>query len=267
MEFKRVIGSRRDTRMFLPWKPVEREKIQKMLETALLSSRAVNTAWGKAVVTYRDWLTDEQRDSLKTPIGAVEYDLAPVYIFWYFDMDASGSAVREKRWPTVASGALVDVGALNPTHGWSRRYVNNVVLPEVLTPGISRGLQRGGNADAALAMEAALLTAVDEGLGACLVPFVEQAAKEILGVPDTWEPVLAILVGYPAESLEGMGQNPSPTTEETAFEGTLETPFWRDEGVLDRLRQEGMLQREAPMPWREEEVKRLGKMLGITEEE
>ena len=34
MEFKQVIGRRRSIRHFLPWKPVEREKIQVMLEAA-----------------------------------------------------------------------------------------------------------------------------------------------------------------------------------------------------------------------------------------
>ncbi len=266
MEFKEVIGRRIDTRFFIPWKPVEREKIQKMLEAARLSSRAVNVPFAKAVVTYRDWLSEEERDSLKTPMASVEFDLAPVYIFWYFDMDAAGSAIREKRWPTVASGALVDVGALNPTHGWSRRYVQDVVLPEVLTPGIGRGIVRGGNADAALAMEVALLTGVDEGLGVCLVPFEEEAAKQILGVPDTWEPVQALLVGYAAESAAGVGQDPAPFSEDASYERDLDTPFERSEEALERLRSEGMLRREAPMPWRKEEVKYLGRMFGLEEE-
>lgn len=263
MEFKHVIGRRRDTRFFLPWKPVERDKIQKMLEAARLSSRAVNVPFAKAVVTYRERLTETERNALKTPVASIEYDLAPVYIFWYFDMDAVGAAIREKRWPTVASGALVDVGALNPTHGWSHRYVQDVVLPEILTPGLGRGIQRGGNADAALAMEVALLTAIDEGLGVCLVPFDEHGAKQLLGVPDTWEPILALLVGYAAESVEGMGQNPVPPEEETAFEGNLATPFYRDEHVSAKLQADGMLQDELPAPWRQEEIRHLARMFGL----
>ena len=42
MEFKEVIGRRRSIRFFEPDKPVEREKIQIMLEAARLSSCAVN---------------------------------------------------------------------------------------------------------------------------------------------------------------------------------------------------------------------------------
>ncbi|MFQ5873775.1 MAG: nitroreductase family protein [Dehalococcoidia bacterium] len=266
MEFKKVVGRLRDTRLFLPWKPVEREKIQKMLEAARLSSRAVNVPFGKAVVTYRDWLTEEERDTLKTPMASVEYDLAPVYVFWYHDMDAVGVSIREKAWPSVASGALQDAGALNPSHGWSRRYVEEVILPEVLTPGLSRTPQRGGDTDAAMAMEVALLCAIDEGLGACLVPFDEDGAKRLLGVPDTWEPLMALLVGYPAEAWEGMGQSPVQYDEETAFEGDFSTPFRREEAVLEKLRAEGMLHNAGPMPWRKKEIQALARMFGLPDD-
>lgn len=153
MQLKEVIGSRRSIRYFDPDRPVEREKIQTILEAGLLSSRAVNVAWGKGIVIYREQLTDGQRASLCTPFASKEFDLAPVYILWYHDMDARRTAIDGSRYPAVASGALQDIGALGPPHGWSRKYVEKVVLPEVLTPGLSAGPQRGGNPDSALALE------------------------------------------------------------------------------------------------------------------
>src|SRR5690606_22117057 len=105
-----------------------------------------------------------------------------------------------------ASGALQDTGAIGPGHGWSRKYVEQVILPEVLTPGLESGPQRGGNPDASLAMQQAYLAAVDEGLGACLVPFDEDAARRLFGVPEAWEPVLAMMLGYSVESPEAGGQ-------------------------------------------------------------
>ena len=53
MEFKEVIGSRRSIRYYAPWRPVEREKIQTILEAARLASRAVNADWAKAIVVMR----------------------------------------------------------------------------------------------------------------------------------------------------------------------------------------------------------------------
>jgi hypothetical protein len=48
MEFKQVIGRRRSIRFFLPFRPVERSKIQKMLEAARRASCVgnVNNARG-----------------------------------------------------------------------------------------------------------------------------------------------------------------------------------------------------------------------------
>ncbi len=260
MDFRQVIGRQRSYQYFEPWRPVERDKIQVILEAGRLASRAVNTAFSKAIVTYRDSLTEEERDALKTPLSATLFDLAPVYILWYHDMDARRRAVEERKWPTVASGTLVEVGALGPPHGWSHKYVQEVILPEVLTPGLDSGPQRGGNADASLAMQQGLLAALDEGLAATLAPFDEAGAKRLLHIPDTWEPVMAMLVGYPAESWEAAGQEPRPPLEDVCFEQAVGRGFVRDPEVHERLRQAGMIQRESPVPWREREVRALSRM-------
>jgi len=70
MEFKQVIGRRRSIRHFLPWKPVEREKIQVMLEAAHQSSCAVNASLLQVIVIERDKLPKETLESLKTPVSA-----------------------------------------------------------------------------------------------------------------------------------------------------------------------------------------------------
>ncbi len=198
---------------------------------------------------------------MKAPPSAGLFDVAPVVIFWYLDMDARRKAIEEKKWPTVASGALVDVGAIGPPHGWSHRYVQEVVLPEVLMPGLEAGIQRGGNPDAGLAMAQGLLAAYDEGLAACLGPFNEAGAKDALRVPDTWEPVSAMFIGYPGESWAAAGQEPRRCFEETFFEQCLDRPFRRDAAVVERLREEGLIQDENPPPWRSSEVKALSRML------
>jgi len=261
MQFQQVVGRYRNFQFFLPYRPVEREKIQTILEAARAASRAVNVPFGKAIVAYRCALTAEERRRLKTPLTAGLFDAAPVYIFWYHDMDARGRAIRERRWPTVASGALVEIGALGPPHGWSHRYVDEVVLPEVLMPGLSGGPQRGGNPDAGLAMGQGLLAAYDEGLAASVGPFNEQAAREILRVPDTWEAVAAMFVGYPAESWEAAGKAPSRPFEETFFQQSPEQPFRRDPAVTERLRANGMIPSEDVPTWREREVHALTRML------
>jgi nitroreductase len=261
MEFQQVVGRYRDFQYFLPWRPVERSKIQTILEATRLCSRAVNVPWAKAIVTYRTALTAEERRTLKTPLTAALFDIAPAYIFWYFDMDARRTAIAERRWPTVASGALVEIGALGPPHGWSARYVEEVVLPEVLMPGLESGPQRGGNADAGLAMGQALLAAYDEGLAACVGPFDEQGAKEVLRAPDTFEPIAVMFLGYPAESWQAAGRTPRRPFEEVFFRGSLDRPYRRDPAVTERLRTGGMIPDPEPPPWRTREVHALSRML------
>lgn len=264
MEFKQTVGRQRTFQYFLPWRPVERDKLQVILEAGRLASRAVNTAFSKAIVAYRDSLTPDERAALTTPLSATLFDLAPVYIFWYHDMDARRQAVEERKWPTVASGALVEVGALGPPHGWSHRYVQEVILPEVLTPGLESGPQRGGNPDAALAMEQGLLAAFDEGLAAVLAPFDEDGARRVLRVPNTWEALQVMFVGYPADSWEVAGQEPRPPFEEVFFEQSVGTPFTRDPKVHEQLQLAGLVQRPGPLPWREREVRAVSRMTGLT---
>jgi nitroreductase len=259
MEFMQVLGSRRSVRYFEAERPVEREKIETVLQAARLASRAMNVPWGKGIVVYRDALTPEERDALKTPFAAVEFDLAPVYLLWYHDMDARRVALAGAQYPAVPSGVLQETAVYGPPHGWSRKYVERVIVPEVLTPGLESGPSRGGNADAGLALMQAYLAAVDEGLGACLVPFDEAGAARVLGVPDTWEPVLALLLGYSVESPEAGGQRPRPPWQETFFDGHSDRPFQRDPEVVASLEAAGLVQTPAPIPWRAEEVRALSR--------
>ena len=65
--------------------------------------------------------------SLKTPVSGLNIELAPVHIYTYADMGAyKGAQARLKK--------LVDVGALNATHGWSHKFVDEFVWPNILKP-------------------------------------------------------------------------------------------------------------------------------------
>ncbi len=162
----------------------------------------MNVPWGKGIVVYRDQLSDEERDALKTPFASVEYDLAPVYLLWYFDTAARETALEGNHYPAVPSGVFQQATIYGPPHGWSSKYIERVVVPQVLMPGLGVRV-RGGNADAGMALMQAYLAAVDEGLGACLVPFDEQGAQRVLQAPQHFEPVAALLIH------NGVAMNPS----------------------------------------------------------
>jgi nitroreductase len=57
--------------------------------------------------------------------------------------------------------------------------------------------------DSALAAENMVLAAVSEGLGTCFVgSFDEADVRSVLGVPDTFEALVMITLGYPQEKLD-----------------------------------------------------------------
>ncbi len=262
MEFKQVIGSRRSIRFYQPWRPVEREKIQACLEAGRLASRAVNAPFAKAVVLYRDQLTEEQRNSLKTPTTTAQLDLAPVWIIWHANL---GAITDTKLGATLKQ--LIDVGALTPSHGWSYSYAENVVWAQMLKP-----INDDPNvlvpvvfAEASLAICQSLLCAVDEGLGTQLTAVTAEAVKRIVKTPDTWVPIWAQLLGYPAESREAGGQRPREPFEEDFFEMEYGKPFRRDPKVVEALEAVGMIRSAAPFPWRKDEVRALSRAFELPE--
>ena len=260
MEFKEVIGRRRSIRFFEPDKPVEREKIQTILEAARLASCAVNAHWLRAIVIERAKLSEEKLEAMKTPVSALNIELAPLHIYFYCDLSVvnrvKGARLKE----------LVDVGALAPTHGWSHKFVDEFVYPQVLKPMTEGpGYAVGSAADCGVAICQALLACYDEGLGACLNAFNAAIAKELFKVPDDWIPLYVMLVGYPAESWEAGGQRPRPPFEELYYEGECGTPFRRDSAVVEKLKQAKMIQRPATPnnPERIAEIKALAERLGL----
>ena len=260
MEFKEVVGNRRSIRFFDPDRPVEREKIQKMLEAARLASCAVNAQWARAVVGFRDDLTEDQLKRLKTPVANLNVDMAPVHIHWFNDL---GTVVRNEGGPLKQ---LVDVGALAPTHGWSHKFVDEFVYPQILKP-MTMGpfYNVMSTFDVGIAVCQALLTGVDEGLGVGLVTLNGAVLKEVFKTPDDWIPLPTILVGYPAESADGGGQRPRPPFDELYFEGEYGKPFPRDEKVVAELKAANMIQKPAEPhdPKRIEEIRKLAEKYGL----
>jgi nitroreductase len=260
MEFKQVIGDRRTIRFFDPNRPVEHAKIQTMLEAANRCSRSVNADYAKAVVCYRDELPPDILEQLKTPTTTVQFDLAPVAIFWWGDSEFHvGAHERLKE--------LFDLGALAPTHGWSHSYVDDVAYPQVvnmLAADEKLNLWMT-SVESGLAIAQAMLAAVDEGLGVGLSAFNVALAREVLKVPDTWVPMWVMLIGYPAEDRLAGGQRPRNPLSHNYFVGQVGTPFQEDPAVTESLRAAGMIQdsmagREAQ---RRQEIRELADRFGL----
>src|SRR5207253_11122004 len=161
------------------WRPVEKEKIHVMLEAARRASRAVNAPFYRIVVMERDELTPEQREGLRTPTTTTDLELAPLFMFWFIDPTAPNRGPRTLK-------QLVDVGALNASHGWSHAYVDEVAYSQVVVPlhdDPTLNLWMT-SVECGQAIAHAMLAAVDEGLGVGLSGFNVEVAREVLKVPE-----------------------------------------------------------------------------------
>ena len=85
MELREVMGRRRSIRFLLPHRPVEPEKIQRMLEAARIASHWGNVQSLRAVVVFRDSAPQEVLDAIQAPIAGFQIRLAPVVIVWFID--------------------------------------------------------------------------------------------------------------------------------------------------------------------------------------
>lgn len=260
MEFKELLGSRRSIRFFDPDRPVEREKIQKILEAMRIASCAMNAHWLRAIVVYRDELAPETFEALKLPVAGVIMELAPVHIYCFSDPSVIA------RDHGASPKQLIDVGALAPSHGWTYRFVDELVWPAILEP-LSRNpaYPVAITFDSGGAATQGLLMAFNEGLGACWIAFNHDVAKKAFDVPEDWVPHYVMAVGYPAESREAGGQRPRPPFETLYFEGRVGKPFRRDEAIVEELRAAKMFQAPAPLPGRKDELRELARKLGLPE--
>ena len=70
--------------------------------------------------------------------------------------------------------------------------------------------------DIAIAVEHLCLAAAEQGLGTCWVcNFDASRCKEVMALPESWEPVVLIPIGYPAE--ENLPEKRRKTLDEIVF--------------------------------------------------
>ena len=281
MEFKQVLGNRRSIRFWQPWRTVEPEKLQAILEAVYRAPRVMEVDFVKVVVMRLDELSPEDLQAMKGPTTTTQLELCPVIIWVYADLDALKEALDGKNLEE-----LIEVGALNESHGWTKDFIKATIVPEVYQPiidnedtlplsfrtpdgtraGESYSRQHFALARAAIgiAQEHALLACVEEGLGTQLSAVNAMVAKRIMDIPDSWITTSPVLVGYAVEDLQAGGQRPREPLEEDFFEGRYGNGFHRDAAVVERLKEEGMIRPEV-LGWRKAEVRRIARMFGLPE--
>lgn len=259
MELKEVLGRRRTIRFFLPYRPVERTKIQKMLEAARRASCVGNVNNTSAIVIWKQNASPELLRAITPPLGYQQMQTAPVFILWY----AEKAAYQVDKWIDNIKD-LADQGRIGVNAEETKSMVD-----KFLRPAFGASWQQMAEAplafmDVGQAVAQATLVAYDEGLGTCCMssPRLEQVGK-LLNLPDSAVPVCLQAVGYSAESMEAGGQTRKAPFTSLFFEDTHGMPFEPDPAVEEELRREKLIQQEAPLPWRADEMAYVMKALGL----
>jgi nitroreductase len=259
MELKAVLGRRRSIRFYLPHRPVERAKVQKMLEAARRASCVGNVGNTNAIVIWREGASDELLKAITPPLGYQQMQTAPCFIFWYADTNAYQIDNWIERLCDLADQRRLGVDAEA-----TKQLIDRALRPFFEAMWQQAAVSPLAMMDVGQAVAQATLVAYDEGLGTCLMssPRLEQVA-ELLDLPDTAVPVCLQSVGYPAESWEAGGQTKKRPFTDLFFERRHGTPFEPDPAVEDELRAEGLIQAEAPLPWRDDELVYVMRALGL----
>lgn len=170
MELQDAIRKRRMVRTFDSNRPVPEEALERILRNGTRAPSA-GFSQGQAWLVLRDadlekfWQfgSDAIFDSVRTaPLVIIPFSCKRVYLDRYAQADKGWSDRDESRWPVPF---------------W--------------------------HIDTGMAAMLQLLTVVDEGLGALyfgIVPEQVQPFKDAFGVPDDYEPIGAIAIGYDAET-------------------------------------------------------------------
>ena len=256
MELREVIGNRRSIRFLRPYRMVEPEKIQRMLEAARLASHWGNVGSTRAVVVFRDSAPKEVLEAITAPIAGFQIRIAPVIIVWYLDTTAVDNQADRLR-------ELVNAGALGVGEGKHEALEKQLIpiftsiLERMKTPGL-------GEVDGGQAIAQATLMAYEQGLGTCCLssPNVDRI-RQALGMPETCRILLIQTVGYPAETPEAGGQRPRQPFAEMFHMNRFGNAFPRSSEVVKELKQDRMLQSPAPHAYREAELEFLKAALGI----
>ena len=257
-DFFEVIGNRRSIRYFKPWKPVEPEKLEGVLQAARIASHMGNANAVQAIV-FNDKETKEKLKPVVSTFNVAIIDMAPVIIIWFLERDAWYKEIADHLLE------LYHVGAINPSHGWSPEFIDKGARPR-LTSFPTEAVDFMLSCESGMAMAQAQLTAVALGLGVCSFAGIGPKISEIFGLPDHCRFVWGMAIGYPAEDPQTGGQRKRKPFEQLYSSGRYGNPMKSDPKAVEMLKQLNMLQPEAKLDaQRLEEINSVSRMVGLPE--
>jgi nitroreductase len=245
----RALGDRRSIRYFDDGRSVERWKIETMLQAARFASCQGNINCTEAIVVTRESEVWDELEECVSGFNVQIINRASHLIIWLTNLNAwYGRAVDG-----ISTVSLS--GATTKYHGWNYEFSMTQTIPRLM----SFPTERTENLlrfETGQAVAQAMAAGVSLGLGNCLIAFGRKpgGVEKAFGLPPHYRFTWAHAVGYPLEDADAGGQRPRLKFERLFHEGAFGTPFRSDADTVEMLREKGLIQEQAPLPGRFEQI-------------
>jgi len=245
-----ALGDRRSIRYFDADRTVEDWKIESMLQAARFASCQGNINCTEAIVVTRD--TCELWDEIEECVSGFNVQIinqASHLILWLTNLNAwYGRAVDG-----ISTVSLA--GATTKYHGWNYEFSMTQTIPRLMSFPTERTeillrFESGQAAGNAIAAGVAL------GVGNILIAFGRKPGgiEKAFGLPPHYRFTWGHAVGYPLEDAKAGGQRPRLKFEKLFHDNAFGVPLKSNPDTEAMLREKGLIQEQAPMPGRIEEI-------------
>ena len=245
-----TLGNRRSIRYFDADQTVEPWKIETMLQAARFASCQGNINCTEAIVVRKD--TCELWDELEECVSGFNVQIinqASHLIIWLTNLNAwYGRAVDG-----ISTVSLA--GATTKYHGWNYEFSMTQTIPRLM----SFPTERTENLlrfETGQAVANAIAAGVSLGLGNLLIAFGRRpgGVEKAFGLPAHYRFTWGHAVGYPLENPNAGGQRPRLKFEKLFYDNAFGTPLASDPATVAMLQEKGLIQEQAPLPGRFEEI-------------
>ena len=253
-----ALGNRRSIRYFDDSREVERWKVETMLQAARFSSCQGNINCTEAILVRRDEcdLWDEIEECV-SGFNVQIINQSSHLILWVTNLNAwYGRAVD-------GISGLALCGAATKYHGWNYEFSMTQTIPRLMSFPTER-------TDALLRFESgqavgnAMAAGTALGVGSILIAFGRKPGgiEKAFGLPPNYRFTWGHAVGYPAEDPKAGGQRPRLRFEALYHDNSFGNPLHCQESTVELLREKGLIQEQAPLPGRFEEIVQLAERHG-----
>jgi nitroreductase len=257
MSTLQAIGNRRSYRYYDPTKTVEDWKIDTMLNAARFSSCQGNINCTEAIVVTKDSDLWDEIEQCVSGFNVQIINQSSHLIFWLTNLNA---------WYGRANDGLSTLalsGALTKYHGWNYEFTMTQTVPRLM----SFPTERTENLlrfETGQHVAAAMIAGQSLGVGSILIAFGRKPGgiEKAFNLPPHYRFTWGHAVGYPLEDMAAGGQRVRLKFDKLFSNQEHGNGRQMDAGVEDALKAKGLIQEQAPLPGRFEEIDKLAADFG-----